>query len=287
MKKGILLVVVVLFGFSMAFALAWDEIVEKANNGDAESMRELGAQYYHGKNVTQDMNEAFKWFLKSAENGSAGGQAATSYLYEEGIGVAQDSSKAFYWLKKSAENGMAESFTDLAYKYYSGYGCEVDFEQAAYWYKMGAANGETAAEHSLAYLYMEGKGVEKNADQAIYWFKKSAAKGRRGSYLHLAKLIYEGRKVTDYWLAHKYLKILAEEDNSDEAQYYLGLMYVDGLGVSADAYEGFKWIQKSANQENIDAIRLAICIKTGSESKKIQQEPMNGMTKLRNSSGAG
>jgi TPR repeat protein len=60
--------------------------------------------------------------------------------------------------------------------------------------------------------------------------------------------------VSDYWLAVKYLKILAEEDNNDEAQYYLGLMYVDGLGVSADPYEGFKWIMKAAEQENTDAM---------------------------------
>ena len=115
-------------------------------------------------------------------------------------------------------------------------------------------SGTRSPEHSLGYMYMKGEGVEQDNDKAIYWFKNSAAKGKKGSYLHLAKLIYEGEKVSDYWLAYKYLKILAEEDNNAEAQYYFGLSYVKGRGITADPYEGFKWIKKSAEQENTDAM---------------------------------
>jgi len=37
-----------------------------ANQNDPIYQYELGAKYYYGKEVRQDYNEAFKWFLKSA-----------------------------------------------------------------------------------------------------------------------------------------------------------------------------------------------------------------------------
>ena len=81
-----LIALVLLLGLTPMFGLTWDELVQKANNGDAEAMRELGAQYYHGQNVTKDLNKAFQWMLKAAENGNPERQYACSVLIRDRAG---------------------------------------------------------------------------------------------------------------------------------------------------------------------------------------------------------
>ncbi|HWA93870.1 MAG TPA: tetratricopeptide repeat protein [Terracidiphilus sp.] len=56
----------------------------------------------------------------------------------------------------------------------------------------------------------------------------------------------------------------AAERGHRDAQYNLGLMYLDGEGVSADPYEGLRWLRLSADQGEESAIRLlAVAFRNG------------------------
>ncbi|MDI9347819.1 MAG: tetratricopeptide repeat protein, partial [Methylacidiphilales bacterium] len=44
----------------------------------------IGSLYYHGKGVTQDYSEAFKWFKLAAEQGDAKAQLSLGHLYFKG-----------------------------------------------------------------------------------------------------------------------------------------------------------------------------------------------------------
>ena len=59
----------------------------------------------------------------------------------------------------------------------------------------------------------------------------------------------------DFKAALKKLKPLAEKGHA-RAQNKLGVMYVNGQGVSQDYKEAFKWLLKSAEQKNLAAQRL-------------------------------
>src|ERR1700687_4409871 len=50
----------------------------------------------------------------------------------------------------------------------------------------------------------------------------------------------------DYPTALKEFKMLGTERGDDEAQYLLGQMYLNGLGVTQDEAEAARWYRKSA-----------------------------------------
>jgi len=55
-------------------------------------------------------------------------------------------------------------------------------------------------------------------------------------------------KVQDYVEAEKWLSRAAEQGNNEYAQFYLGLMYGNGLGVPQNDAEAVKWCRLAAEQ---------------------------------------
>ena len=55
-----------------------------------------------------------------------------------------------------------------------------------------------------------------------------------------------------YDLALKYCTPAAEQGDP-EAQYYLGVMYDNGLGIKQDYFKAFEWWGKAAENGNADA----------------------------------
>ena len=69
---------------------------------------------------------------------------------------------------------------------------------------------------------------------------------------------FKAYRSGDYATARQELTALAERGDA-EAQLHLGLMYRDGQGVMPDPREAEKWLQRSAEQENVTA-RIALGI---------------------------
>ena len=61
---------------------------EPQNNSVAQS--NLGLAYRTGQGVTQDFQEALKWYRLAAEQGYAVAQANLGLMYMEGTGALQD-----------------------------------------------------------------------------------------------------------------------------------------------------------------------------------------------------
>ena len=76
-----------------------------AEQGDADARFELGWLYQTGQGVTQDFNEAAKWYLMSVAQGHVGAQYNLGGLYLMGRGVTQDYVYAHMWLNIAASNG--------------------------------------------------------------------------------------------------------------------------------------------------------------------------------------
>ena len=60
------------------------------NPTDPAAMNRLGDQYYDGRGVTKDYNQAMIWYLQAAAGGNAAGMANVGYLYGNGLGVKRD-----------------------------------------------------------------------------------------------------------------------------------------------------------------------------------------------------
>jgi TPR repeat protein len=59
--------------------------------------------------VTQNHQEALKWFRKGAEQGFALAQYNLGVMYHNGQGVAQNHEEAVKWYRKAAEQGYADA----------------------------------------------------------------------------------------------------------------------------------------------------------------------------------
>ncbi|MDE5548533.1 MAG: sel1 repeat family protein, partial [Clostridia bacterium] len=83
-----------------------NELIAKAEAGDAEAQNKLGGCYAKGEGVAQDYAKSLYWCTKAAEQGLAKAQTNLGSCYYFGRGVVQDYTKAVYWYKKAAEQNL-------------------------------------------------------------------------------------------------------------------------------------------------------------------------------------
>jgi TPR repeat protein/serine/threonine protein phosphatase PrpC len=231
----------------------YDLIKPLALDGDAVAEYWLGYLYRAGIGITQNYEEAVKWYRKSAEQGDAGAQNNLGVIYAKGLGVTQDYTEAVKWYRKSAEQGYARAQSNLGYCYYCGYGVTQDYTEAVKWYRKSAEQGDATGQSGLGRCYCYGYGVTQDYTEAIKWFRKSAEQGDTNGQNYLGWMYENGYGVTqDYEEAVKWYRKCAEQ-GSTAAQNNLGIMYRDGKGVTQDYGEAIKWHRKSAEQGYAEA----------------------------------
>jgi uncharacterized protein len=91
---------------SPAPAGSLDELKALAEKGNAAAQVKLADLYRTGKDVTQNLQDAAKWYRKAADQGVAEAQFRLGELYVEGKGVAMDAKEAAVWLNKAAAQGL-------------------------------------------------------------------------------------------------------------------------------------------------------------------------------------
>ena len=133
---------------------------------------------------------------------------------------------------------VAEPFEDATKAYYRG-----DYETACRLIKPLAEGGLPEAQLNLGLMYDKGQGVPRDYAEALKWYRKAAEQGN-------AKALKWYRKA-------------AEQGNA-EAQFNLGLMYDERLGVPQNYAEAVKWYRRAAEQGNAEAqTNLGIMYYTG------------------------
>ena len=133
---------------------------------------------------------------------------------------------------------IAEPFEDATKAYHSG-----DYEAAYRLITPLAEGGLPEAQFNLGLMYEKGQGVHQDYAEALKWYRKAAEQGN-------AKAVKWYRKA-------------AEEGNA-EAQFNLGLMCDERLGVPQDYAEAVKWYRKAAEQGFAEAqTNLGIMYFTG------------------------
>ena len=82
-----------------------EELVKKAEQGDALAQYSLGVMYYESKGVPQDYKKAIEWYTKAAEQGLDHAQYNLGQMYYEDKGVPQDYKKAYAWAHVAEASG--------------------------------------------------------------------------------------------------------------------------------------------------------------------------------------
>lgn len=197
----------------------FEKNLRMANSGDAAAQIAIGYAYLYGNEfVKPDDKKAFKYYALAAAQNDDIALNNLGSLYYSGIGVKRDTLKAAQLFEKSAKYGNPEAATNLAFMYLTGHGIQQDKEAAIDMFKQAAAAKNPAAIFMLGYAYYRGFVVKRDYDKAAELIKEVA--------------------VLEY----------------DDAEYILALMYIDGYGVPQNYGNAVKYLHKSADQGNINAM---------------------------------
>jgi|GEM_PF-7094554 len=161
-----------------------DELLAKANQGDADAQFKLAREY-----DTEGEKHA-EWIRKAAENGHAKAQWRWGDLLQWGdCGVTKDIDEAVKWYRKSADKGYKRAQFSLAECYFRGHITGVSpgeaFELALDWMKKAATTDEggeglNEAQYCLAIYYANGAtqtGEGKDDKKSDGWFAIAANNG--------------------------------------------------------------------------------------------------------------
>jgi hypothetical protein len=176
-----MLILTALLAFQSANASEVDELLSKAEMGDADSQYTLGMQYKNGQSGRdQNDDKAQKWLTSAAEYYAINESTLSpsnlhnlSSLFEQGLGgLEKDLSKAHKYLSSAAHGGNVGAQLGFAMKFEKGKYLEKDISKAKHWYTKAAKQGHFYATYKLGKLASSGLYVEN--DQRNLEFAKLA-----------------------------------------------------------------------------------------------------------------
>ncbi len=258
----------VYFSFLLIFAI----LLGSTSAGFAENSPEMlagdaGVELFNNNSILQDIVEVTgKKMLEEANAGSVDAMLNVAYYcacgkaslfledYEEGM----DPVYALEWFKKAAAAGnkeaVAATIREIGFAYLFGISEDIpeDITAAVMFFETAEGLGDYAANNYLGIFYTYGSVVDKNPDRALDLFLEGAKAGYTDCEYSIEEYAYAYYAGTDeaidinFGMSFKYYKALALLSNP-RAMYNLGLLYIYGLGVSADRDEGVKWLTRSSD----------------------------------------
>lgn len=190
----------------------------------------------------------------AAEHGDAEAQYRLAQAHVRGVGVRKELVKAHGLFQKAAEQGHAEAIGGLGYFYANGFVVKQDLTEAAEWFRRGAEKGGTRAEVNYALALLHGRGIPVNEAEGMQWIEKAAAHGQPHAFYVQGECFFNGTfgHAKDYGRARELFLKAAESDHAS-AENMLGVIYQDGLGVTADLAVAESWFRKGAEQGDAKA----------------------------------
>lgn len=254
-----------------------EELMEDAEDGDEDAMRELANRYLNGsEEVDPDPQKAVFWYTKLAETDDANAQFDLALHHAKGHGTPRDFKKAIYWMERAAENGdedaprLIETYKDAAAKMEKAAsgdaqaqadmveiltlmagsleqaGREKDYAEAFDMAQKSAAQNNGDGIWALALAYEHGRGVEEDVDKALELYRKGTELGHAKCMHNLGCYYMRG----DYLQEDKPRAIelcrKAAEKGYDMAEFFMAKVYETGDGVEEDLDEALRWGEKAA-----------------------------------------
>ena len=201
----------------------WKELLQLAESGNGEAQFEVANYYDSGLEnegieiVKEDKAQAFKWFLKSQENGSIEATIRVADFLSEGEYCEKNIQLAIELYKKGIEKGYCYAAHNLATVYRDN----SEFETAIEYYQI-AQSLDKADSIALAYCYHFGIGIKTDRLKAFEIFQR---------------------------IANDNSEFRNCEYDIEEANYYLGLYYLEGEIVEKSIDKGRECLMK-ANKDN-------------------------------------
>lgn len=218
----------------------------------------LGEMYYYGLGVEQDYVKALKYYEESSNRLS---YYRLSEMYSNGYGCEKDPYNAVYYFEKAGSGefgdiGMYDVCTELERRISpdiyadvgEAYGLTGDYTTAMTYLTKALEASDAAAGKACRIVgeyYNNGTGVEQNWQKAVEnWTIASVVYGDAIATRYLGRAFYNRG---DYENAMAQFLVAAEAGDVFSTNQ-IGLMYLDGYGVSVDYDKAREWFEKAVEQ---------------------------------------
>ena len=197
----------------------WEALLTLAESGDDKSQYEIGLYFENGETniVEQNLSKAFEWYQKAYEKGNIDATIRLADFLSEGVCCKQDIDSAIKLYNIAIEKGRSTASYNLATIYRD----KQDFEQAFKLYKK-TQELERAYPLALALCYYYGIGTIEDKSKAMEIF-----------------LIISKKTIKDGNFPYEI----------DEANYYLGRIYLEGKIVKKSLKKARHYLEL-ANKDN-------------------------------------
>jgi len=249
-------------------ANAADASIDTASLPDGIALQDAGA---NGQQLAQ-LNEQARMARLSGQLGIAAAKATPASLMDDqtlrrgGANLTEGEETASaggtmklppplvgpYSLRVAAAKGDASAQFEVASRLAEGKGPDQDLAEAAQWYQRAAASGFAMAQFRLGTLYERGLGVKADPQRAKVWYERAAAQGNVKAMHNLAVLVASLPPKPDYQTAARWFNVAADHGLAD-SQFNLAILYENGMGVSKDLQQAYKWLMLAAKSGDKDA----------------------------------
>ncbi len=249
LHASILMITVCMMSVELLQARSMEPDIPKiqsgAENGSIAEEIQLGAAYFAGRGVAQDLKQAAYWYEKAANSGDPHAQMEIGYFYQAGIGVERNPARAARWYERAAASGLTGAKVNLGVAYVWGLGVRKDPELAAQLFKEAAKKGEGSAACYLGDMYYFGLGITKDIGQARHWFEVGSKLHDPMAEFDLAMLLLARE---DHAADKDALGLFRESARSGyvRAKHQLGLMLVRNPGFEKTPGEAVATLEESA-----------------------------------------
>ncbi len=241
------------------------------------------------------VSRALPWYEKAAVAGQGRAMVAMYRIYKEKKWGQQNAETAAVWMSKLNTVSDAGAVGEIGSFLYYGIWADKrtgvlegdeDFKPEREWVNESKPFLERAAEASvinaqvlLSRIYLGGFNGYKNPSEATKWLQKASSAGDVWAQVTLGRLYMAGTGVfQDYSAAVKLFEQAAgsKEFNRTvwEAQYLLGVLNENGLGIRKDPVKAHAWynIAVTNQYDEATAARKALTSKLTSDQLAEAQE---------------
>gem|GEM_PF-1856880 len=163
-----------------------------------------------------------------------------------------DHRDALFWFKKAAEQGDPNAQMLAAMMYLEGLGIRRNYKMAANWARLSALHGNVVSQLLMGVFLEDGAGMKRNLEHAASWYRQAANSPLEiGARQRLGVLYLEGKGVSqDIEEGLKWLNASAEMGDAN-ACFQLGMIYYDGRLAERDYEKALDWYLKAAQTERV------------------------------------
>lgn len=214
-----------------------EQLTKYAEKDNPTAQVEMGSRFSQGRDVPQNPEKAFAWYLKAAENGLPEAQLQIGTRFTIGQGTPQDMGEAKIWLDKAEKAGEPGAAFQIGYWHYR----KGEYEQAIAWFDKSYQQGSKQASTYLGLSYVQKNDISK----AIPWLETGAESGDANAQYSLGMIALNGlNNPKDPVKAKEFIEKAAQQNHA-EAQFVLGTMYKYGTGTLLNAEKARYWFQQS------------------------------------------